>query len=222
MPIQANSKPKKDAICGDCARNMLDPQHRRAGGKLMTQHLSKEQNTIVKHRVSNAIVLCPICGYEPSCEQTFCTRCGSSLTRRVECQTMQGKWTSEMPFASKTPSSGTLPANEGFPLEPARSVNQRGPGTGSQKLAYFTGSLADSQDNFTAAWAEEMRTDAVALPIHLIPSRSEEAKVPADELPSQEAVKRFVQMWRSWRAECYLVIASVLLGVVTALAIWGK
>jgi hypothetical protein len=80
----------------------------------------------------------------------------------------------------------------------------------------------DGRDGMTPAWAEVIKTDAVALPTYLIPSRSEEAKIPAEELPSQEAVRRFVQMCGSWRAECYLVIASVLLGLVIALAIWGN
>jgi hypothetical protein len=139
---------------------------------------------------------------------------------------MPNKSAAQMRSASEVPASEEYPRSESTKLHMPESVkpSELEPSSRKSLRGSLAEPLADGRDSLTAAWAAAVRTAGSDLPPHLIPARTYGPEESTEELPRVRGVRSglFLQMWRLWRGECCIFIASVLAGIAVTRMIFGK
>src|SRR6266700_1699399 len=110
---------------------------------------------------------------------------------------------------SDTPQLAGIPRTSNA-FRSARSSSQNSAPAGSTKCP------DNDREGFTAAWVAAVQADGGSLSPHLIPGGAPHLASDEEGMSGLGGLKNLVRVWMLFRRDCYLVVASFLLGAVVA------
>jgi hypothetical protein len=112
--------------------------------------------------------------------------------------------------------SNSAPARVVPPVIQARASSRSASLAGSSNFAM------NEHDSFTAAWLSAVKTDGGGLAPHLIPAKTPRFSKNTGDVADSRVMKTPIRTWMVFRRDCYVVIASFLLGIAVALILFQK